>query len=68
MQVSKELLINYDGSINPRILNLKWCLSGEPHILEEKIILSGSEDSKFLLLCQPTTPIRGNFEAIMLTK
>ena len=52
--MSKESL-KYNRSINPRTLNLQWCQSGEPPKLKEKIILLGSEGSKFLLLCQPTT-------------
>ena len=39
------------------MLQLDWCQDGEPQRWSEKILLKGSEDSKFLLLSQPTAPI-----------
>ena len=47
---------SYTGpnGLNPRMLRLQWCRDGEPQQWDEKIFLTGSEDSKFLLLIQPT--------------
>ena len=47
---------SYTGpnGLNPRMLKLEWCQYGEPQRWNEKILLTGSEDSKFLLLSQPT--------------
>ena len=58
MQVTKEMANrSYTGpkGLNPRMLRLQWCLDGEPQQWDERIILTGSEDSKFLLLSQPTS-------------
>ena len=57
MQVTKEMANrSYTGpdGLNPRMLQLEWSGGGEPQRWNEKIFLTGSEDSKFLLLSQPT--------------
>ena len=50
---------SYTGpaGLYPRMLQLEWCQDGVPLRWKEKIILTGSEDEKFLLLIQPTAPI-----------
>ena len=53
-----------DG-LNPRMLRLKWSGDGGPQQWDEKIILTGSEDSNFLLLTQPTAPIGASAGTIL---
>ena len=45
------------SDLNPRHMRLDWLGEGEPQTLIQKVILKGSEDTKFLTICQPPTPI-----------
>ena len=60
LQVTEEIAnrpYNGPACLHPRKLQLEWCRDGVPLRLKENVILTGSEDEKFLLLIQPTAPI-----------
>ena len=45
--------------LDPRLLRLEWVGEGEPQRLIQKVVLRGSEDSKFLTICYPPTGMSG---------
>ena len=47
-----------ESELMPRLLGLKWVGEGDkPQSMEQKVVLKGSEDTKFLTIYQPPIPI-----------
>ena len=55
-QVTRKEVTEFKDEVIPRLLRLKWVGEGEPQDLLQKVVLKGSEGSKFLMVCQPIAP------------
>ena len=55
-QVTRKEVTEFKVKVIPCLLQLKWVGEKEPQDLLQKVVLKGSENSKFLMICQPPGP------------